>query len=229
MALAEPTAWPAAADDGRGAERIGDRGHRAAAGMTFAAVLCDLDGVLRHWPPMADLDAAHGVPAGTLEASAFAPARLLPAITGACTDEEWRAAVAADLAPRTDRAHELVAAWSALLGTVDREVAALLARARRDGPVVLVTNATTRLETDLERLGVTGTVDAVVSSARLGIAKPDPRVYLAAAERAGVAPERCLFVDDTAANVVAARELGMEAVRFRGARRLAEVLWRPVR
>ncbi len=54
-----------------------------------------------------------------------------------------------------------------------------------------------------------------MSTARIGVAKPDPRVYRIAAERLGVAIERCLFVDDTAANVVAAREAGMAAVHYR--------------
>ena len=64
----------------------------------FDALLVDLDGVLRRWPDMEDLDLAHDLPAGTLAAAAFAPARLRPAITGDCTDGQWRAAVAADLA-----------------------------------------------------------------------------------------------------------------------------------
>jgi putative hydrolase of the HAD superfamily len=166
---------------------------------------------------MTDIEQAHGVPVGALAAAAFAPHRLLPAVTGRCTDEEWRAAVAADLATLTDQAAELVAAWSASVGEVDEEVADLLARARRHGPVVLVTNATTRLESDVDSLGVTGLVDAIVNSARLAAAKPARRIYLAAAGRAGVAPEECLFVDDSATNTEAAHALGMTAHHFTGA------------
>lgn len=182
--------------------------------MTFDAVLCDLDGVLRRWPPMAGLEEAHGVRPGTLAAAAFAPARLLPAITGRCTDEEWRAAVTADLAAHTDRAAELVAAWSAGAGEIDPEVADILRTARRHGPVVLVTNATTRLESDVDRLRLADHVDAIVNSARLGTAKPDPAIYLAAADKAGVPPERCLFIDDSATNTAAAQALGMTAHRL---------------
>lgn len=185
--------------------------------MTFDAVLCDLDGVLRRWPPMADLEQAHGVVPGTLGAVAFAPARLSPAITGRCTDEEWRAAVTADLAAHTERAAELVAAWSAGAGEIDPEVADILRTVRQHGPVILVTNATTRLESDVDRLGLADHVDAVVNSARLGAAKPDPKIYLAGAEKAGLPPERCLFVDDSATNTAAAEVLGMTAHHFTGA------------
>lgn len=194
---------------------------RTAAAVTFDAILCDLDGVLRRWPPLTELERAHGVPDGALAAAAFAPHRLLPAITGQCTDDDWRAAVADDLRVHTDRAADLVAAWSAGAGAIDEDVAEVLADARAHGPVVLVTNATTRLESDVDALGLARHVDAIVSSARLGVAKPEPAIYLAAAVAAGVPPERCLFVDDSATNVAAARTLGMaghhftEVARFR--------------
>jgi putative hydrolase of the HAD superfamily len=195
--------------------------------MGVVAVLCDLDGVLRRWPPIDDLDRAHGLPPGTLAAAAFAPGRLPAAVTGRCTDEEWRADVTADLAADfgPERAAAVVAEWSALTGEVDTEVAAFLAGARRRGlPVVLVTNATTRLEADLARLGIGDHVDHVVNSAREGVAKPDPRIYRIAADRAGVPPAGCLFVDDGRVNVEAARSLGMTAVLFDGPESLRELL-----
>jgi putative hydrolase of the HAD superfamily len=192
----------------------------------FDAVLCDLDGVLRRWPDLTDLDLAHDLPPGTLAAAAFAPARLLPAVTGECTDEQWRAGVEADLARTCGpaRAAGLVAAWTALTGEVDPAVAALLAAARRHVPVVLVSNATTRLEADLAGLGVDLPADHVISSALAGVAKPDPRVYHLAAELAGAPVRRCLFVDDSAGNVEAADALGMTALHFERPDQLREAL-----
>ncbi|GAA2744985.1 HAD-IA family hydrolase [Kitasatospora cinereorecta] len=189
-------------------------------GETFEAVLCDLDGVLRLWDPdgMTGLDRQYGLPEGSLAAAAFRAERLLPAVTGAVTDEQWRAAVAGDLAEpcgSAGRAAELVAAWGRQANEVDHEVLALLTAVRRRMPVVLVSNATTRLERDLTALGLDTAVDAVVNTARIGVAKPDERVYRIAAERAGVPPQRCLFVDDTPANVVAARAVGMTGHHYR--------------
>lgn len=184
----------------------------------FDAVLCDIDGVVRHWPPVDAMERAHGLPLGALAAAAFAPARLHPAITGAVTDEEWRSAVADDLAAvcgSAVRASALVADWSGVLPAVDHEVVALLRRVRGTASVALVSNATTRLERDLERQGLAELADAVVNTARIGVAKPDPRVCGAAAERLGVPVGRCLFVDDTAANVEAARDVGMAALHYR--------------
>jgi HAD superfamily hydrolase (TIGR01509 family) len=48
----------------------------------------------------------------------------------------------------------------------------------------------------LERAGLAHRFDAVVSAAEAGAQKPDPRIFLVALERLGVAPERTLHVGD---------------------------------
>ncbi|MEU9100591.1 HAD-IA family hydrolase, partial [Streptomyces sp. NPDC048361] len=183
------------------------------------ALLCDFDGVLRRWDPdgMTALDRAAGLPEGTLADAAFRPALLADAVTGVISDAEWRARVARDLAGTcgADRADEAVRRWSAVAGEVDGEVLALLAGLRGRIPLVLVSNATTRLEDDLHLLGLADAFDAVVNTARLGFAKPDPRVFEAAARQAGADPRRCLFVDDTAGHVEAARVAGLIGHHYR--------------
>jgi putative hydrolase of the HAD superfamily len=54
--------------------------------------------------------------------------------------------------------------------------------------------------------------DAVVISSDVGVRKPDPTIYLVAADKLGVAPEACVFVDDMDTNLPAAREVGMAVV-----------------
>jgi putative hydrolase of the HAD superfamily len=59
--------------------------------------------------------------------------------------------------------------------------------------------------------------ELVVDSAFVELRKPDTEIYELTLERlGGVAPERCLFIDDIEHNVEAARELGMTAVHYRG-------------
>jgi putative hydrolase of the HAD superfamily len=53
-------------------------------------------------------------------------------------------------------------------------------------------------------------------SCRLGHRKPDPTAFVAASRRMGVRPAAILFIDDSQANIDAARESGWDAVRFRG-------------
>jgi HAD superfamily hydrolase (TIGR01509 family) len=57
-----------------------------------------------------------------------------------------------------------------------------------------------------------GRFDVVVISDRVGLRMPDPAIYRLTAGRLGVPPLDCVFVDDTAANLPAARGLGMAAV-----------------
>jgi putative hydrolase of the HAD superfamily len=56
---------------------------------------------------------------------------------------------------------------------------------------------------------------ALTYSCEIGVAKPDRRAYEIVAERLGVAPRDCLFIDDREVNVLAAREVGMRAEVFR--------------
>ncbi|MET9291059.1 HAD-IA family hydrolase [Streptomyces sp. NPDC003077] len=183
------------------------------------AVLCDFDGVVHLWDPdaMNTLDRAWGLARGTLAGVAFESRLLHAAVTGRLSDEQWRRRVAEDLAPvcgSPTRARELAAAWTALTGRIDTEVVALLAALRGRVPVVLVSNATTRLETYLASVGLSDAFDAVVSTARIGVAKPDPRVFAIAARQAGAAMERCLFVDDTLTHVEAARAAGLRGLHY---------------
>jgi putative hydrolase of the HAD superfamily len=59
--------------------------------------------------------------------------------------------------------------------------------------------------------------DAVVISAEVGLRKPDPAIFLLAAERVGVEPASCVFVDDLLPNAEAARAVGMEGIVHRSA------------
>ncbi len=55
--------------------------------------------------------------------------------------------------------------------------------------------------------------DVVVDSSRVGMRKPDPAIYQLTCARLGVAPDRCLFIDDLLCNVEAADALGMQTIQ----------------
>ena len=58
--------------------------------------------------------------------------------------------------------------------------------------------------------------DGVVISGEVGLHKPQPEIFRLGAERAGVEPEQCVFVDDLRENCEGAEAVGMTAVLHRG-------------
>lgn len=83
-------------------------------------------------------------------------------------------------------------------------------------------------------LGIAGLIDLfdphIFSASQVARGKPHPDVFLFAARQMGVAPERCLVIEDSVPGVLAARAAGMAVVGFTGvshdkprsARRLVE-------
>jgi putative hydrolase of the HAD superfamily len=62
-------------------------------------------------------------------------------------------------------------------------------------------------------LGLTEVFTTVVASADIGIAKPDPRIFLHAARQLGTVPERCAFVGDRHdTDALAAAAVGMKGI-----------------
>lgn len=55
--------------------------------------------------------------------------------------------------------------------------------------------------------------DVVIESSKVGIRKPDPRIYQLACNEIGVAPENAAFLDDLGINLKPARKLGMSTIK----------------
>ena len=53
----------------------------------------------------------------------------------------------------------------------------------------------------------------VVESSKVGLRKPDPRIYQHACELLGVPPDRCIYLDDLGINLKPARALGMRTIK----------------
>jgi beta-phosphoglucomutase-like phosphatase (HAD superfamily) len=68
------------------------------------------------------------------------------------------------------------------------------------------------IDAALETTGLRPVFSVVVSSDEVDHGKPEPDVYVEAARRLGVAPERCLVIEDSLNGVRAARAAGMTVV-----------------
>jgi HAD superfamily hydrolase (TIGR01509 family) len=178
------------------------------------AVLLDMDGTLvdsdaaveRAWRAWAGeyaideheaLALAHGHPS---DATAR---RLLPALD----DDEILAAAQRQLDLQYDDLADVRATpgTAELLGVLDR----------RGLLWAVVTSADVRLAR--ARLGAAGIEpEVLVTVEDVSRGKPDPESYLLAARRLGVAPDRCLVVEDSAPGIAAGHAAGMLVAALRG-------------
>jgi putative hydrolase of the HAD superfamily len=55
--------------------------------------------------------------------------------------------------------------------------------------------------------------DHVIESARIGLRKPDPRIYRMMVEALGVDPKSCVYLDDLGVNLKPARDMGMTTIK----------------
>jgi beta-phosphoglucomutase len=76
----------------------------------------------------------------------------------------------------------------------------------------------------IERLGIGRLLSATVTGHDVKRGKPDPQVFLLAAERISVPPSRCVVVEDAPVGVEAARRGGMRAIGLASTGRTAEQL-----
>jgi 2-haloacid dehalogenase len=66
--------------------------------------------------------------------------------------------------------------------------------------------------------------DDIVISGEVGMAKPDARIYRLVLDRAGKPASQCIFIDDSAGNIQAARQLGFQTILFTSPRQLQQEL-----
>lgn len=182
------------------------------------ALLIDLDGVLRHWDnrDLFDFEAQLDLQPGYLFKRAFAPELSHPTIMGQHSHQVWLERVQESLAQslNVELAAQLVALWEASTAELDLELwqglKALFPRAR----FVLGTNASDRLDRDLES-GFLAECERLNSSA-LGCMKPDENFYRKALAYLQLEPHTVLVIDDRAENIAAAHSLGFQTLHFQG-------------
>ena len=87
-------------------------------------------------------------------------------------------------------------------------------RLHNEGWLQAIASAAPRANIDavLEALAATHIFQGIVSAEDVHRGKPDPEVYLTAAARVGVSPDRCIVVEDAVAGVEGARRAGMRSI-----------------
>jgi 2-haloacid dehalogenase len=116
--------------------------------------------------------------------------------------------------------------WAETLGEPLHDSVELVDELRRAGVRLLaLTNwSAETYPTGRRRYPFLDWFEAIVVSGEERIAKPDPRIFRLLLDRFGLEAESTVFIDDSEANVRAAADVGMIAIRFEGAAELRERL-----
>ena len=124
------------------------------------------------------------------------------------------------LASRHPEQRELIMAWAERNQEMTRgqfdEAVAVLADLRAAGvPCLALSNMEAEtFSLERARFAFMDWFDGYVISGIEGVAKPDRRIFEILLGRYRLAPAATVFIDDTPANVAAARDLGLQALRY---------------
>ena len=94
---------------------------------------------------------------------------------------------------------------------LSQEVRSTLDALRARGLKLAVGSSSKNAKFILQRIGLSDYFDAVSDGTNISRSKPDPEVFLKAAESLGLAPSDCLVVEDAVSGVEAAHAGGMKA------------------
>ena len=90
---------------------------------------------------------------------------------------------------------------------------------RADGYRVAVASSSTApmVAYIMERFGLNRLMDAVINGEMVRVAKPDPEIFLLAAQKIDVPPEHCTVIEDSTFGIRAAKAAGMRCLAYTGA------------
>jgi epoxide hydrolase-like predicted phosphatase len=182
------------------------------------AVIVDIGGVLEYTPPTghtAAWEAELGLEPGELDRRMMDIWR--GGSLGTVTEDEVHWALVERLGLSAAHLERFMAGvWEEYLGTLNGELTEWFAALRpRYRTGILSNSFVGAREKERERYGFEDLTDTIVYSHEVGVAKPDPAIYLLACERLDVRPEEAVFLDDREPAVEGARAVGMAAVLFR--------------
>jgi putative hydrolase of the HAD superfamily len=137
------------------------------------------------------------------------------------TGDRYVALVLDELGVRDPRTVRALTAWrrtynppEGLWTVLEPEAEAALALARRAGlAAAVISNSNGTIAAILDGLGLGRHLDFVIDSSRVGVEKPDPRIFQIALDRAGLQPAQAAHIGDLySIDVLGARAAGLHAV-----------------
>ena len=101
---------------------------------------------------------------------------------------------------------------------VPGEIIEVLQKLRDNSVKIAIGSSSKNAKFILEQIGLTDMFDAISDGTMIKNSKPDPEVFLIAADMLNVAPDECVVVEDAKAGIIAAKRAGMTAVAIHDAK-----------
>lgn len=115
--------------------------------------------------------------------------------------------------------------WEEMLGgTIDENIKLIKPLKRKYNVYGLTNWSAETITLAMKRYDFFADLDGMVVSGEEKKLKPDAALYRILMKRYSIKPEESLFIDDNAANIEAARQLGFEVIHFTGEMNLEEWL-----
>ena len=120
---------------------------------------------------------------------------------------------AAQKAALAEKKNQLYVGLLQNMGEADlsEEVRKTMDTLRSRGRKLAIGSSSKNTKLILKRLGLTGYFDAVSDGTNITRSKPDPEVFLCAAQYLGLCPGKCLAVEDAKAGILAAKAGGFDS------------------
>ncbi len=191
-------------------------------GHSVEAIFFDFGGVLQTHMDGIDhkvIEARLGLPEKTLMRILYRDSRYMEYQVAGCTREEWLDSIwKAANEHAGDKAGAVMQAWQEADHPLNQDVMGLARRLQGRYKLGIISNTIPGMEERIrERFPeLIELFDVRIGSGDLGVAKPDPAIFLQATREAGVAPERSVFTDDAHPYAEAAKGLGMHGFHFTG-------------
>ena len=104
--------------------------------------------------------------------------------------------------------------------TLDRQIINLIREYRKKYLIGMITdNKTDRIEAVIENTELKGLFDAVIISANVHAQKTEEKIFLEALKESGLRADECVFIDNSAANLVVPEKMGFRTIFFDDAKR----------
>lgn len=191
-------------------------------------ILTDLDGVIRKWNnrKLQKIEKEMSISKSNLLSVCFERQLLRRVITGEISDSTWRQIVD----ERYSRIHnnidtrEIIESWINSEYTIDYGIFELYREYYPDAKIVLLTNATSKLNSDLKGAKIYDMFDFIFNSSEMGTIKPDVQYYEKVKMKIGFENDEVVYIDDSVVNINAANSFGLKSLLYENHLGLKEFL-----